>query len=123
MIHADRREPAVQSTIDPYRAVRAELTALRHRVTGVQGCVIAGVDGLMILHDTMPGAEPHDIATLAAGAHGISRTCAAALHQGAPRGALRQRTGWVSAAGELSGRPWAAAARRASGSHRAASTG
>jgi len=72
----------VQSSIDPYKAVRAELTALRHQVTGVQGCVIAGVDGLLILHDTMSSAEPHDIAALAAGAHGISRTCGAALHQG-----------------------------------------
>lgn len=72
----------MQSTIDPYKAVRAELAALRHQVTGVQGCVIAGVDGLLILHDTLGGAEPHDIAALAAGAHGISRTCGAALHQG-----------------------------------------
>ena len=73
----------MQSTIDPYMAVRAELAALRHQVPGVQGCVIAGVDGLLILHDTPQGAEPHDIAALAAGAHGISRTCGAALHQGA----------------------------------------
>ena len=68
---------------DPYQAVRGELAALRHRVTGVSGCVIAGVDGLLILHDTMTSAEPNDIAALAAGAHGISRTCGAALQQGA----------------------------------------
>jgi len=67
---------------DPYQAVRAELAALRHQVTGVRGCVIAGVDGLLILHDTVSGPEPHDIAALAAGAHGISRTCGAALQQG-----------------------------------------
>jgi predicted regulator of Ras-like GTPase activity (Roadblock/LC7/MglB family) len=72
----------VHSTTDPYQAVRAELAALRHQVTGVQGSVIAGVDGLLILHDTLSGVEPHDIAALAAGAHGISRTCGAALHQG-----------------------------------------
>ena len=72
----------MQSTIDPYMAVRAELAALRHQVPGVQGCVIAGVDGLLILHDTLAGPEPHDIAALAAGAHGISRTCGAALRQG-----------------------------------------
>ena len=72
----------MQSIIDPYKAVRAELAALRHQVTGVQGCVIAGVDGLLILHDTIASAEPHDIAALAAGAHGISRTCGAALGQG-----------------------------------------
>jgi uncharacterized protein len=67
---------------DPYQAVRGELAALRHQVTGVSGCVVAGVDGLMILHDTLNSAEPHDIAALAAGAHGISRTCGAALGQG-----------------------------------------
>ncbi|GAA2500172.1 hypothetical protein GCM10010435_04650 [Winogradskya consettensis] len=65
-----------------YNAVRAELAALRHQVTGVQGCVIAGVDGLLILHDTMSNTEPHDLAALAAGAHGISRTCGSALNQG-----------------------------------------
>ena len=70
------------AAIDPYRAVRAELAALRHQVTGVQGCVVAGVDGLLILHDSIVGHEPHDIAALAAGAHGISRTCGAALRQG-----------------------------------------
>jgi predicted regulator of Ras-like GTPase activity (Roadblock/LC7/MglB family) len=70
------------ASTDPYQQVRGELAALRHQVTGVQGCVIAGVDGLMILHDTLSGAEPHDIAALAAGAHGISRTCGAALGQG-----------------------------------------
>jgi predicted regulator of Ras-like GTPase activity (Roadblock/LC7/MglB family) len=68
---------------DPYQKVRGELAALRHQVTGVSGCVIAGVDGLLVLHDTLSSAEPHDIAALAAGAHGISRTCGAALHQGA----------------------------------------
>jgi predicted regulator of Ras-like GTPase activity (Roadblock/LC7/MglB family) len=72
----------VQSTTDPYNGVRAELAALRHQVTGVLGCVVAGVDGLLILHDTISGQEPHDIAALAAGAHGISRTCGAALDQG-----------------------------------------
>jgi predicted regulator of Ras-like GTPase activity (Roadblock/LC7/MglB family) len=67
---------------DPYQTVRAELAALRHQVTGVRGCVIAGVDGLLILHDTVADAEPHDVAALSAGAHGISRTCGAALRQG-----------------------------------------
>jgi len=62
--------------------VRDELAALRHQVPGVRGCVIAGVDGLLILHDTMTGAEPHDVAALAAGAYGISRTTGAVLRQG-----------------------------------------
>jgi predicted regulator of Ras-like GTPase activity (Roadblock/LC7/MglB family) len=71
------------ASTDPYHQVRVELAALRHQVTGVNGCVIAGVDGLLVLHDTLSAAEPHDIAALAAGAHGISRTCGAALQQGA----------------------------------------
>ena len=75
--------PVQIASSDPYQAVRGELAALRHQVTGVSGCVIAGVDGLLILHDTMTAAEPNDIAALAAGAHGISRTCGAALQQGA----------------------------------------
>lgn len=94
----------MQSIIDPYKAVRAELAALRHQVTGVQGCVIAGVDGLLILHDTIASAEPHDIAALAAGAHGISRTCGAALGQGGfHECTIRNHRGYLAiyAVGEL----------------------
>jgi uncharacterized protein len=70
------------STEQQFNAVRQELAGLRHQVTGVQGCVIAGVDGLLVLHDTLSNQEPHDLAALAAGAHGISRTCGSALDQG-----------------------------------------
>jgi predicted regulator of Ras-like GTPase activity (Roadblock/LC7/MglB family) len=60
--------------------------AVRQFRSQVPDCIasglVAGVDGLLILHDTMAGAEPHDIAALAADAHGISRTCGAALGQG-----------------------------------------
>jgi predicted regulator of Ras-like GTPase activity (Roadblock/LC7/MglB family) len=62
--------------------VLAELAGLRLRVPGVAGCVVAGVDGLLILYDTAVGTEPHDVAALAAGAHGISRTTGAILGQG-----------------------------------------
>ncbi|XVU26034.1 roadblock/LC7 domain-containing protein [Actinoplanes sp. CA-054009] len=89
---------------DPYQAVRGEMAALRHQVTGVRGCVIAGVDGLLILHDTVSSTEPHDIAALAAGAHGISRTCGAALGQGAFQEVTIRNTGGylsVYAIGEL----------------------
>ncbi|MEV4345243.1 roadblock/LC7 domain-containing protein [Actinoplanes sp. NPDC049596] len=89
---------------DPYQAVRGELAALRHQVTGVRGCVIAGVDGLLILHDTVSSTEPHDIAALAAGAHGISRTCGAALGQGTfQEVTIRNSGGYLSvyAIGEL----------------------
>lgn len=89
---------------DPYKAARGELAALRQEVTGVQGCVVAGVDGLLILHDTIASAEPHDIAALAAGAHGISRTCGGALRQGGFRECtIRNEKGYLAiyAVGEL----------------------
>ena len=89
---------------DPYQPVRAELAALRHQVTGVRGCVITGVDGLLILHDTVSSTEPHDIAALAAGAHGISRTCGAALQQGTfQEVTIRNKGGYLAvyAIGEL----------------------
>ena len=95
----------VQSAaIDPYRAARGELAALRQEVTGVQGCIVAGVDGLLILHDTIAGVEPHDIAALAAGAHGISRTCGGALRQGGfHECTIRNQKGYLAvyAVGEL----------------------
>ena len=89
---------------DPFQSVRSELAALRHQVTGVRGCVITGVDGLLILHDTVSNTEPHDIAALAAGAHGISRTCGAALQQGTfQEVTIRNKGGYLSvyAIGEL----------------------
>ena len=89
---------------DPFQSVRSELAALRHQVTGVRGCVITGVDGLLILHDTVSNTEPHDIAALAAGAHGISRTCGAALQQGGfHEVTIRNQGGYLSvyAIGEL----------------------
>ena len=67
---------------DPRRPVRMEIAALRHRVTGVTGCIVAGVDGLLILHESRSAGEPHDVAAMAAAAHGISRTCGGALSQG-----------------------------------------
>jgi predicted regulator of Ras-like GTPase activity (Roadblock/LC7/MglB family) len=60
---------------------------------------------LLILHDTMPGTEPHDIAALAAGAHGISRTCGAALGQGGfHECTIRNHSGYLAiyAVGDLS---------------------
>ncbi|HKT05001.1 MAG TPA: roadblock/LC7 domain-containing protein [Rugosimonospora sp.] len=59
-----------------------ELRALRERVTGVQGCVIAGVDGLLLMWDTAGGQEPHDLAALAAAAVGVGRQAGLALRHG-----------------------------------------
>jgi len=63
-------------------AVRGELTALQQRVPGVRGSVVAGVDGLLITHDLPTGAEPHDLAALAATTYGLGRQCGYALRQG-----------------------------------------
>jgi hypothetical protein len=73
-------------------------------VTGVTGCIIAGVDGLLILHDSRSSNEPHDVAAMAAAAHGISRTCGAALNQGVfQEVTIRNQGGYLAvyAVGEL----------------------
>jgi predicted regulator of Ras-like GTPase activity (Roadblock/LC7/MglB family) len=63
-------------------AVRGELAALQQRVPGVRGCVVAGVDGLVITYDLPSDAEPHDLAALAATTYGLGRQCGSALRQG-----------------------------------------
>nr|MDT0660780.1 roadblock/LC7 domain-containing protein [Micromonospora sp. DSM 115978] len=70
---------------DNTKAAYAELASLRHAVTGVLGCVIAGVDGLMLLTDLTTGPDPHDLAALAAATFGVGRQTGVALRQGAFR--------------------------------------
>jgi predicted regulator of Ras-like GTPase activity (Roadblock/LC7/MglB family) len=67
---------------DGTTAILNELTELRTTVTGVQGCVIAGVDGLLIMYDTGGGPEPHDLAALAAAAVGVARQTGLSLRHG-----------------------------------------
>ena len=92
------RSPDVRiAAPDPYQAVREELAVLRHQVTGVRGCVVAGVDGLLVLHDSVSGAEPHDVSALAAAAHGVSRTCGAVLvHGGFREVTIRNAGGYLA---------------------------
>jgi predicted regulator of Ras-like GTPase activity (Roadblock/LC7/MglB family) len=66
--------------MDGTSAILEELTGLRERVTGVLGCVIAGVDGLLLMYDTAGGQEPHDLAALAA--VGVGRQTGTALRHG-----------------------------------------
>jgi predicted regulator of Ras-like GTPase activity (Roadblock/LC7/MglB family) len=67
------------------RGVLAELSRLRESVTGVRGCVVAGSDGLLFLHDLSSGPEPHDLAALAAAAVGVGRQTSRALRHGSFR--------------------------------------
>ena len=67
---------------DSHHAVRGEMAALQQRVPGVRGCVVAGVDGLVVTYDLPSDAEPHDLAALAATTYGLGRQCGAALRQG-----------------------------------------
>lgn len=73
--------PAAPRHAAEHVAVRAELAALTQHVPGIQGCVIAGVDGLLITHD-IAGREPHDLAALAATTFGIGRQAGLALGHG-----------------------------------------
>ena len=63
-------------------AVRTELGALRQSIPGVQGCVLAGVDGLLLAHDLTGNDEPHDLAALAATTFGLGRQAGIALRHG-----------------------------------------
>ncbi|BCB88147.1 hypothetical protein Psuf_054600 [Phytohabitans suffuscus] len=65
-----------------HEVVYAELAALKHAVSSVVGSVIAGVDGLLLLHDLDDGPEPHDLAALAAATFGLGRQTGLALRQG-----------------------------------------
>ncbi|WP_232534037.1 roadblock/LC7 domain-containing protein [Plantactinospora sp. KBS50] len=66
-------------------ALQHELSALRQRVPGIRGCVLATVDGLLVGQDLAWGCEPHDMAVLAASVFGVGRQCGLGLRQGAFR--------------------------------------
>ncbi|MFH9673219.1 roadblock/LC7 domain-containing protein [Streptomyces sp. NPDC017405] len=53
------------------RAVLAELHRLRTRVPQLTGALAAGVDGLVVAHDT-PGVDPDGLAALTAAALGVA---------------------------------------------------
>lgn len=59
-----------------------QLTLLRERVTGVRGVVVAATDGLLVAHEGAIDHDPHDLAALAAAAHGIARQSGQILGQG-----------------------------------------
>jgi uncharacterized protein len=59
-----------------------QLALLRERVTGVRGTVVAASDGLLLAHEGDIDHDPHDLAALAAAAHGIARQSGLVLNQG-----------------------------------------
>lgn len=59
--------------------------------------MIAGVDGLLLLHDLTDGTEPHDLAALAAATFGLGRQTGLALRQGPFReSTVRSHRGYFS---------------------------
>ncbi|MER5429307.1 roadblock/LC7 domain-containing protein [Streptomyces sp. NPDC002588] len=61
--------------------ITAELRRLRARVPHLTGALAAGVDGLVLAHDT-PGVEPEGVAALTAAALGVAVRMADATGQG-----------------------------------------
>jgi predicted regulator of Ras-like GTPase activity (Roadblock/LC7/MglB family) len=62
-------------------AILDELRRLRSRVPQLTGALAAGVDGLVVAHDT-PGVDPEGLAALTAAALGIAVRVADATGQG-----------------------------------------
>ncbi|MFF9583325.1 roadblock/LC7 domain-containing protein [Streptomyces achromogenes] len=83
-------------TEDDLRTVLAELHRLRTRVPQLTGALAAGVDGLVIAHDT-PGVDPEGLAALTAAALGVAVRTADATGNGALRELLvRGERGYVA---------------------------
>ncbi|MDN3260040.1 roadblock/LC7 domain-containing protein [Streptomyces sp. CSDS2] len=83
-------------TEDDLRTVLAELRRLRTRVPQLTGALAAGVDGLVIAHDT-PGVDPDGLAALTAAALGVAVRTSDATGNGALRELLvRGERGYVA---------------------------
>lgn len=78
------------------KAVLAELHQLRNRVPQLTGALAAGVDGLVVAHDT-PGVDPEGLAALTAAALGVAVRVADATGNGGFRELLvRGERGYVA---------------------------
>lgn len=66
----------------PYPAIGQELAELRVRIPGVDGCVLGGVDGLLITHNIQTDVDPDELAALAATTYGLGRQVGSRLGQG-----------------------------------------
>ncbi|GLY20763.1 roadblock/LC7 domain-containing protein [Micromonospora sp. NBRC 101691] len=81
----------------PYAAINTELAELRLQIPGVTGCVLGGVDGLLITHTMPGGSSPDDLAALAASTFGLGRQVGLSLRQGPFRqSTVRNATGYLS---------------------------
>ncbi|WP_433343759.1 roadblock/LC7 domain-containing protein [Micromonospora sp. CA-111912] len=66
----------------PYPQIGQALAELRLEIPGVHGCVLGGVDGLMITHNMQTDVDPSDLAALAATTYGLGRQVGLRLGQG-----------------------------------------
>ncbi|MEV0002968.1 roadblock/LC7 domain-containing protein [Micromonospora sp. NPDC050980] len=81
----------------PYPAIGQELSALRLQIPGVHGCVLGGVDGLLITHNLQNDASPDDLAALAATMFGLGRQVGSRLGQGDfQQSTVRNEHGYLS---------------------------
>lgn len=79
------------------RTVLEELRRLRTRVPQLTGALAAGVDGLVVAHDT-PGVDPEGLAALTAAALGVAvRVSDATGHGGLRELLVRGEGGYVAA--------------------------
>ncbi|GGW76188.1 hypothetical protein GCM10010503_62340 [Streptomyces lucensis JCM 4490] len=81
---------------EDHRTVLAELHRLRSRVPQLTGALAAGVDGLVVAHDT-PGVDPEGLSALTAAALGVSvRVADATGHGGLRELLVRGERGYVA---------------------------
>ncbi|NKQ54654.1 dynein regulation protein LC7 [Amycolatopsis sp. K13G38] len=58
------------------------MRALRERVPGITGTLIAAIDGLLVVEDLAEGIDPDGLSALAAAGLGLCRRTAIAVDQG-----------------------------------------
>src|ERR1700761_2387766 len=71
--------------------VRAELRALRSKVPGISGSLVATSDGMLVAHD-FPGADPARLAALLSTTLGLARQAVAETGRGEFREAMAHGT-------------------------------
>jgi predicted regulator of Ras-like GTPase activity (Roadblock/LC7/MglB family) len=75
----DRTPPAPPAYEQP---VRDELRALRHRLPGLTGSLVASADGLLVAADLPPGIEPSGLAALTTSGLALSHRIALTVQDG-----------------------------------------